>query len=69
MYWSGCQSTGAEMRKYLTAAVSVVKTNQAMHCYCSMRDWTAAVDDARTVVDLLKRNDAVRREALLGVLV
>jgi hypothetical protein len=57
------------MRKYLTAAVSVVKTNQAMHCYCSMRDWTAAVDDARTVVDLLKRNDAVRREALLGVLV
>jgi hypothetical protein len=22
MYWSGCQSTGAEMRKYLTAAVS-----------------------------------------------
>jgi hypothetical protein len=24
MYWSGCQSTGAEMRKYLTAAVLVV---------------------------------------------
>lgn len=23
MYWSGCQSTGAEMRKYLTAARSV----------------------------------------------
>jgi hypothetical protein len=27
MYWSGCQSTGAEMRKYLTAAVSAENTS------------------------------------------
>jgi hypothetical protein len=27
MYWSGCQSTGAEMRKYLTATASVWDTS------------------------------------------
>jgi hypothetical protein len=28
MYWSGCQSTGAEMRKYLTAAPLVQGTTR-----------------------------------------
>jgi len=55
MYWSGCQSTGADMRKYLTAGALV----------CG----TAVNARARTVVDLLQGNDTVRREALLGVLV
>jgi hypothetical protein len=55
MYWSGCQSTGADMRKYLTAGALVCRT------------WVNA--RARTVVDLLQGNDTVRREALLGVLV
>lgn len=30
MYWSGCQSTGAEMRKYLTRAALVENRNRAM---------------------------------------
>jgi hypothetical protein len=42
MYWSGCQSTGAEMRKYLTAATLVEKTGRwAVHRACSMRAGTA----------------------------
>jgi hypothetical protein len=57
MYWSGCQSTGAEMRKYLTAGVLVGDTKGSMH------------KTERTVVDLLQGNDTVWREALLGVLV
>jgi hypothetical protein len=57
MYWSGCQSTGAEMRKYLTAAALVGDTKGQ----CARQ--------ARTVVDLLQGNDTVWWEALLGVLV
>jgi hypothetical protein len=57
MYWSGCQSTGADMRKYLTAGVLVGDTKGSMH------------QAERTVVDLLQGNDTVWREALLGVLV
>jgi hypothetical protein len=30
MYWSGCQSTGAEMRKYFTATGLANNTNQVM---------------------------------------
>lgn len=56
MYWSGCQSTGADMRKYLTAGALVCRR-------------TKVNARARTVVDLLQGNDTVRREALLGVLV
>ena len=36
---------------------------------CLMRDCTGDIYDARTVVDLLKRHDAVRREALLRILI
>ena len=37
MYWSGCQSTGAEMRKYLTAAASVGDTRSPCsgHVQCA----------------------------------
>lgn len=57
MYWSGCQSTGADMRKYLTAVVLASYTKGP----CAAQ--------ARTVVDLLQGNDTVRRQALLSVLV
>jgi hypothetical protein len=68
MYWSGCQSTGADMRKYLTAAVSVGRTRSQ----CTLRSNARLerdMSEARTVVDLLKRDDTVRWEALLSVLI
>lgn len=68
MYWSGCQSTGAEIRKYLTAAR--VSTHEAIQLGrlepCASSGDT---DAARTVVDLLQGDDAVWRQALLGVLI
>jgi hypothetical protein len=68
MYWSGCQSTGADMRKYLTAAVSVGLTRSQCTIRSNARlEWD--MSEARTVVDLLKRDDTVRWEALLSVLV
>ncbi len=53
MYWSGVQSTGAEMRKYLTGR------------WCQR---TADVSRWRrlTVIDLLKRYLGILRQALLG---
>ena len=68
MYWSGCQSTGAEIRKYLTAArVSTHERTQLGRLKpCASSGDTG---EARTVVDLLQGDDAVRRQALLGVLI
>jgi hypothetical protein len=68
MYWSCCQSTGAEMRKYLTEMVSDVHSEPMHHTYL-MRDCTGNKDEAHTVVDLLERDDAVRWKALLSVLI
>lgn len=56
------------MRKYLTATVSEVH-NEPMHYSSSMRDCTGDIDEAHTVVHLLERNDAVRWQALLSVLI
>jgi hypothetical protein len=68
MYWSGCQSTGADMRKYLTAAVSIGRT-RSQCTLCSNARRQRDMSGALTVVDLLKRDDTVGWEALLGVLV
>lgn len=68
MYWSGCQSTGAEMRKYLTAAKlahgRVHNGDVERHARCS-----GDKSGARTVIYLLQGDDAVRRQALLGVMI
>lgn len=63
MYWSGCQSTGAEMRKYLTAGIVSAGAAGAGG------GWRQGQRHQRTVVDLLQGDDAVGRQALLGVLV
>jgi hypothetical protein len=68
MYCSCCQSTGAEIRKYLTRTVSDVHNEPMRHTYL-VRDYTRNRDEARTVVDLLERDDAVRWKALLSVLI
>jgi hypothetical protein len=68
MYWSGCQSTGAEIRKYLTAAR--VSTHEGTQLGClEQRVGSGDTGAARTVVDLLQGDDAVRRQALLSVLI
>jgi hypothetical protein len=70
MYWSGCQSTGAEIRKYLTTVVladNTRETSNASRMFDARRHCTTM--GARTVVDLLECDDAVRWEALLSVLV
>jgi hypothetical protein len=68
MYWSGCQSTGADMRKYLTAAVSVGRTRHLRTLQNNARlKWD--MNEALTVIDLLKCDDTVRWEALLSVLI
>lgn len=54
MYWSGCQSTGAEMRKYFT-----VRLGSAFECGIS-----AAVRPP-TVIHLLKSNLSIVRQSLL----
>jgi hypothetical protein len=69
MYWSGCQSTGADMRKYLTAAVSVGRTRSQCTPLRSNARLEWDMSEARTVVDLLKCDDTVRWEALLSVLI
>lgn len=58
MYWSGVQSTGAEMRKYFTASMSV---NGSLLRY-GEEAW-------HTVVNLLQRDDGVLRQALLRILI
>jgi hypothetical protein len=54
MTCSGCQSTGAEMRKYFTA---------------DGQDGCAQAGQRLTVVDLLEGQHGFRRQALLGILV
>lgn len=58
MYWSWVQSTGADMRKYLTAS-----WGQAAE------PWMWKDGSGLTVVDLLQGDDGVGGQALLGVLV
>jgi hypothetical protein len=60
MYWSGCQSTGAEMRKYLTGMASAEnRNNTGQRVFGARLRWGGK--RARTVVDLLEGDDAVRR--------
>ena len=65
MYWSGAQSTGADMRKYLTGqeVSHWVSLGQCAFVYAA-RSWRAP-----TVVDLLQCHDRVCRQALLRILV
>lgn len=72
MYWSGCQSTGAEMRKYFTATALAGGLRLLRLGRCA--DETDARRrfrylEGRTVVDLLEGDDAVGRQALLSILI
>lgn len=69
IYWSGCQSTGAEIRKYLTVprlAYSSEHWRRMRRCRSNSTSVTGA---EHTVINLLQGDDAVRRQALLCVLV
>lgn len=58
MYWSGCQSTGAEMRKYLTAAGSA--------CAIAMAMAIAVVAAAETRVRHVRLSTCCRATMLSG---
>lgn len=57
MYWSGDQSTGAEIKKYLTGCASVRSKAEEER------------ESAITVVNLLQRDNRVCGQALLSILV
>lgn len=65
MYWSGDQSTGAEIKKYLTGSVSV----RARASIDVDRKRGRKLRRRRTVVDLLQSDYRVCGQALLGILV
>lgn len=65
MYWSGDQSTGAEIKKYLTGSVSV----RARASIDVDRKIGWRLRRRHTVVDLLQSDYRVCRQALLGILV
>ena len=58
MYWSGVQSTGAEMRKYLTGFMF------SGFVHADGRPWSQG--GRHTIVDLLKSYLSILRQALLG---
>ncbi len=65
MYWSWFQSTGADMRKYLTT-VHGQSMAYSWPCRICLR---ATGRVGRTIVYLLQCDDRVRRQTLLRVLV
>lgn len=77
MYWSGVQSTGAEIKKYFTKDTISLQAHGIMWSFLCRRDdgrfdaarWVGtgetALELARTIINLLERDLSILWQALL----